>query len=318
MRTFFFGLDDLHFPQLHACMYTLCRPNLKRGLILGHADISSDKWFLPKRSSLQVVFTIPPSRGIQHCLRGPPDQVHVPGHLIFCFNGMQRPSVSENLTNWVFSTKELHMFLEIHSLFWGDRWTKEVNGTQVHCSESSSIWWVFFVERVDLMGIFESSLLCVFLLGVFHSKEGWQLASFEILIKQSFDHVFRADLIECRRNWFNWWAGCRLKFYSILSIEIQTYQPRAALCTSPDLWAEMRVNTLLLNCSVCDFSSPCPIGITVGKSPLVFLVSTLVRMGGESSVNDPWWPILIHGDSYQVGFQVYSMRIFQDIPGCEW
>ena len=53
------------------------------------------------------------------------------------------------------------------------------------------------------MGIFESSLLCVFLLGVFHSKEGWQLASFEILIKQSFDHVFRADLIECRRNWFN-------------------------------------------------------------------------------------------------------------------
>lgn len=50
--------------------------------------------------------------------------------------------------------------------------------------------------------VFSNHLFCA-LFCVFHSKEGWQFASFEILIKQSSDHVFRADLIECRRNWFN-------------------------------------------------------------------------------------------------------------------
>lgn len=143
--------------------------------------------------------------------------------------------------------------------------------------------------------VFSNHLFCA-LFCVFHSKEGWQFASFEILIKQSADHVFRADLIEYRRNWFNWWAGwwCRLKFYSILSIEIQTYQPRAAHLA--------HLLTFGLNCSVCKF-----------------LISMLHWDGGRIiRWADPWWPILIHGDSYQVGFQVYPMRIFQDIPGCEW
>lgn len=58
----------------------------------------------------------------------------------------------------------------------------------------------FFVERVVM--VFSNHPFCAFFC-VFHSKEGWQFASFEILIKQSADHVFRADLIECRRNWFN-------------------------------------------------------------------------------------------------------------------
>lgn len=216
---------------------------------------------------------------------------------------------------WEFQTR----FTPFFGGFW---WTKEVNGTQVHCSESKVFWFVFLLKGWSWyfrIIPFVRFFVCVsWVCWTIAKKVG--KASIEILIKESFDHVFRADLIECRRNWFNWWAGwwCRLKFYSLLSIEIQTYQPRAALCTSPDLWAEMRVKTLLLNCSVCNFSSLCPLGITVGKSPSVLLVSTLVRMGGESSVNDPWWPILIHGDSYQVGFQVYPMRIFQDIPGCEW
>ena len=153
-----------------------------------------------------------------------------------------------------------------------------------------SILVCFFVERVVM--VFSNHPVCAFFcvcfMGVLnHSKEGWQFASFEILIKQSADHVFRADLIECRRNWFNWWAGwwCRLKFYSILSIEIQTYQPRAALCTSPCplKWGQFLISM--------------PIEITVEwPSPSVFLVSILVRMGGESSVErpmmthtDPWW-----------------------------
>ena len=49
--------------------------------------------------------------------------------------------------------------------------------------------------------VFSNHPFCAFFVCFIARKVG--KASFEILMKQSSDHVFRADLIECRRNCFN-------------------------------------------------------------------------------------------------------------------
>ena len=164
--------------------------------------------------------------------------------------------------------------------------------------------------------VFSNHPFCV--LGVFHSKEGWQFASFEILTQQSSDHVFRADLIECRRNWFNWWAGwwCRLKFYSILSIEIQTYQPHCTLHISWPLgWNEGK--NLITELLSMRFLISMPIGITVGW-PSVFMSQSWLGSGENHpwmTHDDPYWSMVIPTRLVSKFIPWEYSRIFQDPNG---